>query len=324
MLISLALFAHVLHGSPAAQSAPLKDLEQSCFHVTDNPRPAEIQAFQLRIDKETGARAAFARGCRLLAEQKFGPAGGEFEQSVRAEPNEAIYHFWFGRATGEQAQRANPIRQPGLARRTKGEFERAIELDSMYVAPREGLLRYYLAAPGFLGGSVDKAREQADVISKLNAYRGVMAHANVAFAAKDTTGMIRLHDNAVVAYPDSATSYMVLFNVQLTRKQWPLAWKALDRLERARPDYLVAKYAIGRAAAESGEQLDRGEAALRAYLRGTPKPNEPSFAATHWRLGQIAEQRGDKAAARDEYQTAVTLDPNFKQAKEALSRLKQA
>jgi tetratricopeptide (TPR) repeat protein len=210
-----------------------------------------------------------------------------------------------------------------LARRTKGEFERAVDLDSTYVAPREGLLRYYLAAPGFLGGSSEKAREQAAVIAKLNPYRGVMASAILAFSARDTTGLIRLHEDAIVAYPDSAASYMVVFNVQLARKQWPLAWSALDRLERARPDFPVAKYAIGRAAAESGEQLGRGEAALRAYLQGTPKPNEPSLAATHWRLGQIAEKRGDKATARQEYQTASTLDPNLKQAKEALSRLKQ-
>ena len=247
-----------------AQSVPLKELEQACIQVTDNPRPAVIEAFQPRIEKETGTRAAFARGCRLLAEQRFGPAGGEFEKAMKAEPNEAIYHFWFGRATGEQAQRANPIRQPGLARRTKGEFERAVALDSTYIAPREGLLRYYLAAPGFLGGSVDKAREQAAAISKLSPYRGVLANANVALSAKDTAALIRLHEDAITAFPDSATSYLAVFNVQLARKQWAPAWNALDRLERARPDHPVAKYAIGRAAAESGEQLDRGEAALRA------------------------------------------------------------
>lgn len=323
MHFSLPVLALFLPAPLVGQANPLKDLEQACVHVTDNPRHVEIAAFQPRIDQETGPRAAFARGCRLLAEQEFGPAGGEFEKAVKAEPNEAIYHFWFGRATGEQAQRANPIRQPGLAKRTKGEFERAVALDSMYVAPREGLLRYYLAAPGFLGGSVDKAREQAAAIAKLNPFRGVMANANVAFAAKDTVAVIRVHEDAITTFPDSATSYMAVFNVQLARKQWQLAWSALDRLERARPDYAVAKYATGRVAAESGEQLDRGESALRAYLQRTPAPNEPSLAAAHWRLGQIAEKRGDRTTARQEYETATRLDPNLRQAKEALSRLKQ-
>jgi tetratricopeptide (TPR) repeat protein len=318
----LSLLTLLLHSLAPMQDAPLKDLEQACFRVTDNPRPAEIDAFQKRIDVETGARGAFAKGCRLLAEQKFGAAGGEFEKAAKADPDVAIYHFWFGRATGEQAQRANPLRQPGLARRTKGEFERAVALDSQYVAPREGLLRYYLAAPGFLGGSIDKARDQAAAIAKLNSYRGIMAHANVAFSAKDTAALIRLHEDGLKSFPDSTTSYTVLMNVALARKQWPDAWRAIDGLEKARPDYAVAKYAVGRVAAESGEQIDRGEASLRSYLQRTPAPNEPSLAATHWRLGQINEKRGDKAAARQEYETASKLDPNLKQAKEALSRLK--
>ena len=316
------LFALLLNAPAAIQDAPLKELEQACFKLTDNPQPAEIEAFQKRIDGETGTRAAFAKGCRLLAEQKFGPAGGEFEKAVKAEPNVAIYHFWFGRATGEQAQRANPLRQPGLARRTKGEFEAAVRLDSTYVTAREGLLRYYIAAPGVMGGSIDKAREQAAVIARLNPFRGVMAHANVAVAAKDTAALIKAHEDGITAFPDSATSYLALFNVQIARKQWPLAWAALDRLDRARPDFPTAKYAAGRVAAESGEQLDRGEAGLRAYLQRTPAPNEPSLAAAHWRLGMIMEKRGDKAAARQEYETASKLDPNLKQAKEALSRLK--
>jgi tetratricopeptide (TPR) repeat protein len=305
-----------------AQSDDLRELERVCFRVTDDPRPANIELLAPMIEREAGSRASFLKGCRLLAEQKFGPAGGEFERASRAEPNVAIFHFWFGRATGEQAQRANPIRQPGLARRTKGEFEKAVALDSSYIAPREGLLRYYLAAPGFLGGSIDNARLQATAIAKLSPYRGGIAHANVAFAAKDTAGLIRAHEELVVQFPDSATPYLALLNVQVTRKQWVQAWSAVDRLERARPELPVVRYAAGRVAAESGEQLDRGETALRAYLQHTPQPNEPSLAATHWRLGMIAEKRGDTSAARQQYQTAATLDPRLRQVKEALARLK--
>jgi len=306
----------------AAQSDGVRELERTCIRVTDDPRPANIGTLQPLIDRETGGRALFLRGCRLLAEQKFGPAGGEFEKAIRTDPENAVYHFWFGRATGEQAQRANPIRQPGLARRTKGEFERAVALDSTYISPREGLLRYYLAAPGFLGGSIDKARAEAEAIRKINAYRGALALANVAFAAKDTGGVIRAHEGLVAEFPDSITSYFTLLNVQVVRKQWAAAWAIAGKLEKLRPELPTVRYAIGRAAAESGEQLDRGESALREYLRHTPLPNEPSLAAAHWRLGMIAERRGDIAAARQAYQTAAATDPNFKPAKEALSRLK--
>ena len=321
-LTSLPIVALVGVTSFPLQTDPVRELERTCFRVTDDPRPETIETLQPLIDRETGSRASFLRGCRLIAEQKFGPAGGEFEKAIKTDPQNPVYHFWFGRASGEQASRANPIRQPGLARRTKGEFEKAVALDPTYVAPREGLLRYYLAAPGFLGGSIDNARLQAVEIAKLNPYRGGMAHANVAFAARDTAGLIRAHEGLVAQFPDSTAPYLALLNAQLTRRQWALAWSAVDRLERIRPDLPVLRYAIGRAAAESGEQLDRGETALRSYLQHSPRPNEPSLAATHWRLGMIAEKRGDVAAARQEYETAATMDPRLKQAKEALSRLK--
>ena len=322
--MSLILFAIlvVLATPLAAQSTSIRDLERTCFRVTDNPTPENVALLQPLISSETGARLSFLKGCGLMTEEKWGPAGGEFEKATRAEPNEPVYHFWFGRATGEQASRANPLRQPGLARRTKGEFEKAVTLDSAYVPAREGLLRYYLAAPGFLGGSIDNARKQALEIVKLNPYRGGISMANVAFAAKDTAGLIRAHEGLVAQFPDSLTPHLTLINIQLTRKQWPLAWAALERFQRIMPDKPLVRYSAGRVAAESGEQLERGEAALREYLQHTPQPNEPSLAATHWRLGMIAEKRGNTAAARQEYQTAATMDPKLKQAKEALARLK--
>ncbi len=318
----ITLFLLMAPGSLRAQGGSAQDLERTCFRMTDDPRPANLVALQPLAERESGHRASFLKGCRLLAEQKWGAAGAEFERAVKAQPDVAIFHFWFGRASGEQASRANPLRQPGLARRTKGEFERAVALDSTYIAPREGLLRYYLAAPGFLGGGVGRAREEAAAIARLNPYRGAMALGNVAFVAKDTAELIRVHEGLLQEYPDSASSYFTLVNVQLARKQWEAAWAVLERLERSRADLATVRYAIGRTASESGEQLDRGEAALRAYLDHTPRPNEPTTAAAHWRLGMIAERRGDLAAARQAYGTATAMDPNLRQAKEALARVR--
>jgi tetratricopeptide (TPR) repeat protein len=197
-----------------------------------------------------------------------------------------------------------------------------VALDSTYVPAREGLLRYYVAAPGVLGGSLDRAREQADAIGKLNPYRGGLAHANVAVAAKDTAALIRAHESLVAQFPDSVAPHFALYNVHLARRQYAPAWSVVDRLEQLRSAPPVVRYAIGRAAAESGEQLDRGEQSLRAYLQHTPGPNEVSHAVANWRLGMIAEKRGNKAAARESFEAALKLDPNFRQAKEALARLR--
>ena len=83
----------LLAGTPTlltAQSDSIRELERSCTRMTDDPRPANLDAMQATIDRETGARASFLTGCRLIAEQKWGPAGKEFEKAVKAEPGVAV------------------------------------------------------------------------------------------------------------------------------------------------------------------------------------------------------------------------------------------
>jgi tetratricopeptide (TPR) repeat protein len=270
----------------------------------------------------TGPRAPFLRGCQRMAARQASAAADEFERAVQADPRNPVYHFWLGRAYGAQAQRANVLRQPGLARQTRGEFERAVALDPGYLDAREGLMQYYLQAPGVLGGSAAKAREQAAEIARRDAYRGGRVTAALARRAQDTAGVRRAYEGMIAQYPDSAAPYTALAVLLSTRRDWPGAWGVVDRLERARPGLPATGYATGRLAAESGQHLDRGERGLTAYLAHRPSPGEPSHAAAQWRLGMIRERRGDPAGARRAYEAALALDPKQEGAKAALARLR--
>ena len=88
------------------------------------------------------------------------------------------------------------------------------------------------------------------------------------------------------------------------------------------PDDYNSLYAIGRGAALSGQRLERGMEALARCLALTPPPNSPGHAAAHWRMGNIWEKKGDKAAARSAYEAALKLDAAFKNAIDALKALK--
>jgi hypothetical protein len=46
-----------------------------------------------------------------------------------------------------------------MAKKTRKEFEKAVELDEKNYNALEDLMQYYLEAPGFLGGSKKKANE---------------------------------------------------------------------------------------------------------------------------------------------------------------------
>ena len=49
--------------------------------------------------------------------------------------------------------------------------------------------------------------------------------------------------------------------------------------------------------------------------------DDPAPKHAHYRLGQVLAQAGRKDEARAAYQTALKLDPKFKDAKDALAAL---
>jgi tetratricopeptide (TPR) repeat protein len=327
MRLSIPALMVMMAAVAGAQDSTSMADSRLCDRALNSAAPPSVRAdldraLQSAAASKAPARAAFLRGCQLFADRKPDKADDEFEKAVKLEDGNAVYHFWLGRAVGDQARDANPLRQPGLARRTKAEFEKAAALAPDYIEAREGLVEYYLEAPGILGGSKDKARAEAVEIGKRNPYRGGVLQVTIALRTNDTTGAIRGYESLIAANPDSAALYSALANLLATQRRWSGAWKAVDRLNALRPDWMPARYAIGRMAAESGERLDQGEAALRAYLTQPPEAGQPSHAGAHWRLGMIAEKRGDRAAARREYEAALALDPNLATAKAALARVK--
>lgn len=326
-LLALTPASHGLAQSGAqsgGQSGPPGDASnegQLCQRAGDARHPEARTRLQA-LAAAGGATGAFAQGCLHLADDRFGPAADAFERAVRERDGSAVYHFWLGQAYGAQAQRANVLRQASLAGKTKREFERAVQLAPDYVEAREGLMQYYLLAPGIMGGSKERARQQLAEIRRRNAYRGALLAAGLALREKDTAGAVREYEQLTRQYPDSVSAWSGLAQLQGQQGQWDAAWATVDRMLRATDGAPAAQYTVGRIAAESGQQLERGAAALAGYLRGSPRPGEPSLGGAHWRLGMIREKQGQRAAARAEYEAALRLEPKLDGARKGLERVR--
>ena len=107
---------------------------------------------------EPGA-AAFAPGRALFEDRQFEQAMVIFEQAVALEPTNSTYHYWLAQSYGRSAERAYWFRALRLARKTLRELKIAVELDPDNRSAWSDLTMYYRLAPGFLGGSMKKARE---------------------------------------------------------------------------------------------------------------------------------------------------------------------
>jgi tetratricopeptide (TPR) repeat protein len=147
---------------------------------------ARGQASNLEAAEQLYRKTGYQAALQMLAKQSESPAAlflagrcwyhkGDFkkavevlEKAVRSSPRNATYHNWLGKAWGRRAEHANMLQAPGFATRARDAFEKAVALDPSHAEALTDLFQYYLEAPGFLGGGLDKASgllpriEQAD------------------------------------------------------------------------------------------------------------------------------------------------------------------
>ena len=249
-------------------------------------------------------------------------AVGFFEKAVAQQPNNAQYHYWLGAAYGTQAQDANVFSQARLAGKTKAEFERAVALDPNLMDARMGLIDYYTIAPAIMGGSQEKAIQQANEIRKRDVILGHRAMARIYLRDKKTDLARNEWLTAVKETPNSGKAHTSLAGFYLNvDKNNAAAWTEAETATKVDPTYMPGWFRLGQVAASSGTNLARGEEVLKKYLTYKPEEGEPSLGDAHYSLGMIYEKQGRKAEAKASYQTAQKFFPKSKPIAEALKRV---
>lgn len=226
-------------------------------------------------------------GAQQLAAGDADAAVKSFERAIELEPRNAEFYRQLGDACSLAAQKAGMLSKMSWAKKCRLAYEKAVELDPANLAARQSLMSFYQMAPAVMGGGSDKAFAQAAAIKEHDPIRGRLA-------------------------------YALLY---IGEKKYPEARAELDAVLATEPENYAALFQTGRVAALSGEQLDRGFAALQRCLALAPTAGAPRHEAAHWRLGNLWEKKGDKPAARVAYQAALALNPKFQPAIDALEKL---
>ena len=178
-----------------------------------------------------------------------------------------------------------------------------------------------MQAPGFLGGSTEKALEQAEEIRKRNALRGYLELGALYEREKKLADAEKAYIGAAKESPSATSANIASVCSTRTPARSTRRSTCSRQMIAANPSEFGALFQIGKTGAMSGQRLDRAADALEAYLQTTPGRNDPSLAAAHWRLGMVHEKRQDRPRAKTEYESALRLDPTFKQATESLKKL---
>jgi len=106
-------------------------------------------------------------------------ATDSFEKALALAPQSSELHRLLGSVYGRRAETGSVLTAPGNAKKARQYFEQAVELDPNNREAASNLFEYYLEAPGFLGGGIDKAQSIAKRIATLDIPAGHHAFAQL-------------------------------------------------------------------------------------------------------------------------------------------------
>ncbi len=294
-LRSLLLISALLLSLPLRSADPpsAPNATQEGVALYKQARYAEAKA---ALDKAVVANAKDADAKAYLAltvsafDRDYDRSVELLEAAVQIEPRRSDLHRWLGSEYGNKAATSSLFKAPGYAKKCGAEMNRAVELDPKDVGARQSLLQFYLQAPGFMGGSVDKAREQAAAIARLDPCRGFLAEASIALRAKDTARAEALYRQAIAAAPDRGVPYNALAYLLLGAKRTDEALVVFEQYVKAAPSDPNAHDSYGEGLLAAGKV----DASLGEYRKALEL--DPWFSASYLGVATCCEKKGDVAS----------------------------
>jgi tetratricopeptide (TPR) repeat protein len=229
----------------------------------------------------------------------------KLEKCIAELPESARCHHALGAVFGSSAMSAGMVNGIKYAGKIKDMFVKAVELDPNHFDMRRDLGMFYLQAPGIVGGSVRKARANADDFAKLNPAQAQLLRADIHIYEKEFDQADKVLASIKPAAGDDALSNAIsgaftnLGFSYINDKKPALAVALFERRIVADMNNAVAHFGLGRAHLENGA-IDLAIAALEKALVLDPRTN------AHYRLGIAYQTKGDKSKAIAAFQQFIT------------------
>jgi len=227
-------------------------------------------------------------------------------------------------AYGEKADHAGWFSAISLAKKTRREFETAVQLDARNYSARQALIEFDCTASGIVGGGEEKALPHIKQLAEMDAAEGHYAAGNCRRQKKDFAVTDEEFAKALEGHPKSAELIYDIGDYAVKRSQTERLLAVADAGERVAPDDPRGKFYRGVALVLKKEDLKEAERLLKEYAERAPtRSGYPRPASAHAWLGRLFEDQNKMEEAAREFESAVKLDPKNKMAQEALKRLKK-
>jgi len=313
------LLACVVSIPMMAQADP--SLDQVRQLVINGEVDAAIRALKASLTMNPSDADEHNLLCRVYySEERWDAAVAECERAATLNPRSNLNQLWLGRAYGEKADHSSWFTAIGFAKKTRAAFEKAVALDPKNVEARSDLSEYYIEAPGFLGGGIDKAAAQANIVEKIEPATAYWIRARIAEHDKRNSEAEQHYkkgielENSARRWFDLASLYRRVNRFDDLESSIQKSAKLNSKNDSTLVDSADLLLRVGR-------NLPLAVSLLHRYIdHGTKSEDAPVFQAQYL-LGQALEKSGNAQDAKQAYQAARNSASDFAPANAALKRL---
>jgi tetratricopeptide (TPR) repeat protein len=197
------------------------------------------------------------------------------EKAVACDPSNAEYALWFGRAWGRRAETSGPFTAPVYASRARQWFEKSVQLNPTNLEAQSDLFEYYLEAPGFLGGGLDRAEKTAERMTQISPAEGQWALAKLAEKRKESRSAEAHLREAVELAPQQVGKLIELARFLTKQGRYQEADQSFERAEKVAPNTPRVVFARASVYVETHRNLDIARELLKRYMTMSLNPDDP-------------------------------------------------
>jgi Flp pilus assembly protein TadD len=229
----------------------------------------------LARDPAPDAASYFLSGKNYFMSGDYKNAVASFEKALAISPASSEYQLWLGRAWGRRAETGGWLMAVSNASKARQYFERAVALDPRNHEAKNDLFSFYLDAPGFIGGGLDKAEAAAKSIAAERPAEYEFEEAQIAEHRKDYTSAEAHMRRAMQLAPGEAGRVVDLAHFLARRGRIDESDRLFEQARKMAPGQPRIDYAQASAWIENHRNVDRARTLLQGYLRASLTPDDP-------------------------------------------------
>jgi tetratricopeptide (TPR) repeat protein len=278
------LFAPLLSasGDPFEQA-------QRLYQQTDYKASLQALDVVLNQDRSLNAAAHELAGKDHFMLGAYKKATEDFEKALALDPANSDYELWLGRAHGRRAETGGWLSAPSQASQARQCFETAVALNPANHEAMNDLFEYYLNAPAFLGGGVDKAEAIALRIAQERPAESQFELAQLAERRKQYDAAESHLRRAVELAPREVGRVLDLARFLAKRGRLTESDAHFEEAEKIAPHDPRVAFAVAKTNIENRRNLDHARRLLRQYLAADITPDDPPKQAAEQLLHQAPE-----------------------------------